>query len=65
MEEALVNNEELHDLALKDKEEADTRVAELERALEDERAKIAKLARVMVSERAAYPDYAHRCSGTI
>lgn len=48
-EEAMTNNEELRDQAVKDKEEADGRIAELEKALAEERAKLA-------SERATYPD---------
>lgn len=48
-EEAMTNNEELRDQAVKDKEEADGRIAELKKALAEERAKLA-------SERAAYPD---------
>lgn len=56
LEEALINNKELRDQALKDKEEADARVAELERALREERAKTAKLARMMASERAICPN---------
>ncbi|GMP52939.1 hypothetical protein CsSME_00018575 [Camellia sinensis var. sinensis] len=56
LEKALVNNEELHDQASKDKEEADMRVAELERALREEKAKTAELNMMMVPERVVYPD---------
>ncbi|XP_028120240.1 coiled-coil domain-containing protein 89-like [Camellia sinensis] len=56
LEEALMNNEDLHDSAVKDKEDADVRIADLERALEEEKGKTAELARMMESEKAAYPD---------
>ncbi|CAL5335476.1 unnamed protein product [Camellia sinensis] len=49
LEEAPANNEDLRDQAIKDKEEADGRIVDLEKALAEERAKLA-------SERAAYPD---------
>ncbi|GMP72984.1 hypothetical protein CsSME_00030848 [Camellia sinensis var. sinensis] len=49
LEEALVNNEELQDQAIKEKEEAEGQITKLEKALAEERAKLA-------SERAAYPD---------
>ncbi|GMQ06940.1 hypothetical protein CsSME_00051342 [Camellia sinensis var. sinensis] len=48
-EEFLANNEDLRDQSIKDKEEADRQIAELEKALAEERAKL-------VSERTAYPD---------
>ncbi|GMP46659.1 hypothetical protein CsSME_00014721 [Camellia sinensis var. sinensis] len=48
-EEAMTRNEDLRDQAVKDKEEADGRIAALEKALEEETAQLA-------SERVAYPD---------
>ncbi|XP_028052589.1 golgin subfamily A member 5-like [Camellia sinensis] len=48
-EEALANNEDLHAQSIKDKEEADQRIAELEKVLAEERVKLAL-------ERAAHPD---------
>lgn len=41
---------------MKDKEEADVRVAELERALAKERVRTKELTRKIASEKAAYPD---------
>ncbi|GMP42840.1 hypothetical protein CsSME_00012443 [Camellia sinensis var. sinensis] len=49
LEKALVNNEELRNQAIKEKEEAEGQIADLEKALAKERVKLA-------SERAAYPD---------
>ncbi|GMP79515.1 hypothetical protein CsSME_00035024 [Camellia sinensis var. sinensis] len=48
-EEAMANNEELRDQAIKDKDNVDGQIAELEKALAKEMAKLA-------SERAAYHD---------
>ncbi|GMQ11362.1 hypothetical protein CsSME_00054021 [Camellia sinensis var. sinensis] len=48
-EEAMTNNEDLRAQSIKEKEEADQRIAELEKALVEERARLA-------SKRAAYPD---------
>ncbi|GMP42190.1 hypothetical protein CsSME_00012011 [Camellia sinensis var. sinensis] len=45
----MTNNEDLRDQVMKDKEVADSRIVALEKALAEERAKLA-------SERAAYPD---------
>ncbi|XP_028102216.1 vesicular-fusion protein sec18-like [Camellia sinensis] len=63
LEEALTNNKELRESSLKEKEEVDARVVELERALAvekkalgEERSKAEELARMLAVERAAYPD---------
>lgn len=63
LEEAFINNEELRELSLKEKIEADARAAKLasaleveRKALEEERAKMNDLTMTMASERAAYPD---------
>ncbi|GMP58660.1 hypothetical protein CsSME_00022248 [Camellia sinensis var. sinensis] len=62
LEKALLNNEKLRDLVLKDKGEADARMVELEKALvvqkalEEESEKSADMARTLQVERAAYPD---------
>ncbi|GMP54457.1 hypothetical protein CsSME_00019625 [Camellia sinensis var. sinensis] len=66
-EEAMINNEELHAQQIKEKDEADVKVAGLQKELEDERAKAmeekARLEKELeeektkaTSERAAYPD---------
>ncbi|GMP72756.1 hypothetical protein CsSME_00030682 [Camellia sinensis var. sinensis] len=54
-EEAMTSNEDLRDQALKDKEMADSKIAELEKTLAKERARSA-------FERAAYPDL---CKATV
>jgi len=63
LEKAFTNNEELCDMALKEKEDADALVAELERAfaaekkaLEEEIVKSIELAKTLTSERAVYPN---------
>ncbi|GMP44145.1 hypothetical protein CsSME_00013790 [Camellia sinensis var. sinensis] len=62
LEEALVNNKELRNSTVKDKKEVDARVAELERALEEEKAKTVESARMMASKKVVYPDL---CTATV